>query len=244
MPYLEVTPVSALSPWVECAWSLDSVEPVFEHRVPPDGALDLVYDRRNGLRAVGTMTRQQSFDFPDGASMAGIRFRPGMARTFLGVPPELTDRTVPLEELWDRRARELLRKLDDAKSIQEAMSLLLSGLGQPGHSPNPVQHAIGAIADAHGNADLDRIASHANLSPRQFRRRCLEESGLTPKHLCRVLRFRHACRMAEKQDRPNWSGIAAEVEYFDQAHLIRDFHEFTGTTPMAVFSNTRVPESR
>jgi hypothetical protein len=30
-----------------------------------------------------------------------------------------------------------------------------------------------------------------------------------------------------------------EAEYFDQAHLIRDFQDFTGHTPMAVFSNTR-----
>ena len=37
----------------------------------------------------------------------------------------------------------------------------------------------------------------------------------------------------------NWSDIALEAEYFDQAHLIRDFHQFTGRTPMAVFSNTR-----
>jgi AraC-like DNA-binding protein len=75
------------------------------------------------------------------------------------------------------------------------------------------------------------------LSPRQFRRRCLEESGLTPKRLSRVLRFRHACRIARAAKRPNWSDIALEAGYFDQAHLIRDFHKFTGLTPMAVFSN-------
>jgi AraC-like DNA-binding protein len=54
-----------------------------------------------------------------------------------------------------------------------------------------------------------------------------------------VLRFRHACRIADGPGRPNWPHIALEAEYFDQAHLIRDFHQFTGQTPMAVFSNTR-----
>jgi AraC-like DNA-binding protein len=32
--------------------------------------------------------------------------------------------------------------------------------------------------------------------------------------------------------------IALESGYFDQAHLIRDFRQFTGRPPMSVFSNT------
>jgi AraC-like DNA-binding protein len=206
--------------------------------VPPDGCLDIVYDRGGGLRAIGTMTAEQRFDYPAGAGLAGIRFRPGVARAFLGASAaELTDGSAPLEDLWPRRARELARQLDDAKSIQRAMGILLGSLPQPAAAPNPVQRAIEALATSHGSADLDSAASQANLSPRQFRRRCLEESGLTPKRLSRVLRFRHACRIARAAGRPNWSDIALEAEYFDQAHLIRDFREFTGLTPMAVFSN-------
>ena len=74
-------------------------------------------------------------------------------------------------------------------------------------------------------------------TPVQFRRRCLEESGLTPKHLCRVLRFRRACALAHPA--ADWAEIAAGAGYFDQSHLIRDFREFTGRTPVSVFSNTR-----
>lgn len=79
------------------------------------------------------------------------------------------------------------------------------------------------------------------MSPRQFRRRCLEESGLTPKHLARVLRFRHAWRMAHSAAALNWSAIALDAGYCDQAHFIRDFREFTRETPMAVLSNTAEP---
>ena len=35
-----------------------------------------------------------------------------------------------------------------------------------------------------------------------------------------------------------WAAIATDAGYFDQAHLIRDFHEFTGRAPVSVFSNT------
>jgi AraC-like DNA-binding protein len=237
--YREQPPRAPLSRWVECAWVLDSAQPVAAHRVPPDGCLDIVYDRSHGLRAIGAMTKEQRFHFPEGASLTGVRFRPGMAGTFLGVSPaELTDRTPPLEDLWPRHARKCKRQLDDADSIHHAMRILLDNLPAPDANLTPTQRAIEALAAANGNADLDSAARQANLSPRQFRRRCLEESGLTPKRLCRVLRFRHACRMAGEADRLDWSAIAQEAEYFDQSHLIRDFHEFTGHTPMAVFSNT------
>jgi AraC-like DNA-binding protein len=238
--YREEPPNAPLSRWVECAWFIESAEAVTGHRVPPDGCLDIIYDRRHGLRAIGTMTIEQRFHFPPGAHMTGIRFRPGMAGNFLGVSlAELTDRSAPLEDLFPRRARELKRQLDDANSIQDAMRILLGSLPPPITALTPTQQAIEALAVANGNADLDFAARQANLSLRQFRRRCLEESGLTPKRLCRVLRFRHACRIAGGVDRLNWSAIALEAEYFDQSHLIRDFHEFTGHTPMAVFSNTR-----
>jgi AraC-like DNA-binding protein len=236
----EQPPTAPLSRWVECAWFLNSAEAVSEPRVPPDGCLDIVYDRANGLRAIGTMTKEQQFHFPKGACLAGVRFRPGMAGSFLGIPPvELTDSSTPLEDLWPRRARGLGRQLDDTESVEDAMRILLDHLPEPNAALTPTQRALEALAVANGNANLEDMARQANLSPRQFRRRCLQESGLTPKQLCRVLRFRHACRMAGEHGRPNWSAIAAEAEYFDQAHLIRDFHQFTGQTPMAVFSKTR-----
>jgi AraC-like DNA-binding protein len=190
------------------------------------------------------MTREQRFHYPEGAYLTGIRFRPGMATTFLGISAaELTDASVPLEDLWPRHARQLTRQMDDARSIQAAMQVLFDHLPAPNAILTPTQLAVEALTIANGNADLDVAARQANLSVRQFRRRCLEESGLTPKRLCRVLRFRHACRLARQTNYRNWSAIAMEAEYFDQSHLIRDFQEFTGYAPMSVFSNTHARRS-
>jgi AraC-like DNA-binding protein len=239
--YREQSPSEPLSCWVECAWSFETRTAAVS-RVPPDGCVDILYERGRGLRVVGTMTVEQRFDYAPGAAMTGVRFHPGVAGTFLDVSPaEFTDVSVPLDDLWPRRARELKRQLDDAPSIQEARKLLLDRVGVPGSAMNPVQQAISALTAAHGSADLDEMARHANLSPRQFRRRCLEESGLTPKHLARVLRFRHACRIAQSASGLGWSAVALDAGYCDQSHFIRDFREFMGETPMAVLSNTAEP---
>lgn len=238
--YREAAPTGSLSGWVECAWFLESPTPVREHRVAPDGCVDIIYDRDSGLRVIGTMTVERRFDYAGGAAVAGIRFRPGMAATFLGSSPaELTDGSAALDDLWPRRAHALQQRLDDSTSVQEVMQLLLDSVAVPASTQNPVQRAIDALRSNNGNADLDALARHANLSPRQFRRRCLEESGLTPKHLARVLRFRYACQIARAAGRRlDWAVIALDAGYCDQSHFIRDFREFTGRTPMSDLSNT------
>jgi len=161
-----------------------------------------------------------------------------MAGAFLGASPgEFTDRTVALEEVWGRRARQLERRLGDAGSLEECLGILRDALGAPAREPDGVQRVIALMRAAHGDLDLDWAARQAGLSARQFRRRAVEESGLGPKQLCRVLRFRRACELAARG--VGWASVAGEAGYFDQAHLIRDFREFTGATPMAVFSKTR-----
>lgn len=237
--YREQSVSAVLAPWVECVWNLESRTPLLGHRVPPDGCLDIIYDRASGLRVIGAMTREQRFDYPDGAAIAGIRFHPGMAGRFLPLSArELTDGSILLEDLWPHRARELGRQLDDECSIEEASEILARSLRVPDTTHDPVEHAIAAMTAARGNVDLDWIARQANLSARQFRRRCLEESGLTPKLLCRILRFRYASHLAHAAKPRNWAAVALEARYFDQAHFIRDFRQFTGVPPMSVFSKT------
>lgn len=209
--------------------------------VRPDGCLDIVYSHTEGLRAVGAMTVERRFDQLAGSVLCGVRFRPGMARDFFRVSAsELTDAVILLDDLPGIGARELEHRLSDVKSSEEGARLLAASLRPPSCAPTPVQRAIAAIAETRGTADLDSVSRQAGLSPRQFRRRCLEESGLTPKQLCRILRFRRALQLGGTVAR-DWAGIAAEAGYFDQAHLIRDFREFTGQTPMAVFSNRARP---
>ena len=73
--------------------------------------------------------------------------------------------------------------------------------------------------------------SHKHLITR-FR----QQIGLTPKVAARLVRFdgvwRHLDQRASASGPSwSWSRVAAEAGYADQAHLIRDFRRFTGTTP-------------
>src|SRR5690348_13232294 len=191
--YSEQAPPPALARYMECAWSLSSADAIRGHRVPPDGCVDIVYSREQGARVVGTMTTEQRFDYSAGTTIVGVRFRPAMAGLFLRIAAaELTDLISPLEQIWGSAGHRLTNQLDSAGSATHCIERITAALSAPSRSLGPIHRAIEAITAAHGAVDLEFIARQANLSARQFRRRCFETSGLTPKQLCRVLRFRRA----------------------------------------------------
>jgi len=180
------------------------------------------------------MTVEQRFRFAGRMETVGVRFHPGMASGFLKLPADLlTDDSTALEDLWGSGARQLRRRLDDAATSDACLRVLAGALVPPKQAAGPVERALRFLAASNGAADVVWMARQAGLSPRQFRRRCVETAGLGPKRLARVLRFRHANRLAAEARLPDWAAIAAAAGYFDQAHLIRDFREFTGRTPAA-----------
>ena len=68
-------------------------------------------------------------------------------------------------------------------------------------------------------------------SRKQLINRFRQHIGLPPKLAARVIRFSHAVRLLQESEERNWMDIAFDAGYYDQSHLIRDFLEFTGSTP-------------
>jgi AraC-like DNA-binding protein len=231
--YSERAPAESLRTRLECVWTIDVTHPISQV-VRPDGCIDIIYTRGSSvsrLDVVGTMTTSRSHSFDRGTRITGLRFLPGKSPAVPAV-----DAVVPLRDML--RIGDLQHRLDDGNDPGALLSAWLAkhnGCPEYREPSTAVEQAL-RFLDAGRN--LDEVAAAANLSVRQFRRRCAELTGLSPRHLARILRFRKACQMAGEAPRPNWAGIACNAGYFDQAHLIRDFREFAGATPMAVFSNT------
>ena len=78
---------------------------------------------------------------------------------------------------------------------------------------------------------LEAVIRRVALSPRRFIELFHEETGLTPKLFCRVMRFQAALSQANVGQQVSWSAVAADCGYFDQSHFIHDFKSFTGLSP-------------
>ena len=71
-----------------------------------------------------------------------------------------------------------------------------------------------------------------------------EQVGLRPKLAARLVRFEGVWRRLDQVGgRLDWGRVAGEAGSADQAHLIRDFHQFTGSTPAAFVART-IPAGR
>ena len=233
---------------VQCLWTHQTDDAEAGYRVLPDGCTDILFTRESGeprrLDVVGTMTRAQRFDLPARRLTIGLRFRPGMAAQALRVrADELTDTAIPLGDLLGSRVSGVSERLAEARTIPQYLAALRRVLPTTA-TIEPVHRAIQSLVTAPCEIRIEELASKANLSPRQFRRVCLRETGLTPKRFARVMRFCSTLEHLRQMRRLDWADLAAECGFYDQAHLINEFQELADISParfaaeMSVFSNT------
>ena len=233
--YCKHRPGARLENYVECYWSrLDEGSGV--HSVLPDGCADLLFTRKNNghaqLSLVGLMTKPLPVALSSGQAYFGIRFHPGMAAAFIPEAALLNDQTEPLESIWGKTARQLSERLTNAAGAAEMIRIAEQFL-RPLEPPDPTCRLLWQMRQT--AAPLENLICVAGLSNRHFRRQCLARSGVSPKYLERILRFRRSLERMRAlplhAPQPSWAQFAVACHYYDQAHFIRDFREFAGCTP-------------
>ena len=112
MTYREYPPPAPLRPYLACLWTARSA-PGRAHRVLPDNCIDILWQDDGGTPfAVGMMTSAILVPSATAVRTVAVRFRPGAARLFLGLPLDaLTDTRAGLPDLWGRSDA---HRLDDA----------------------------------------------------------------------------------------------------------------------------------
>jgi AraC-like DNA-binding protein len=232
-PYREFAPPDRLKQYVESFWTVEPGSSLSEYPVLPDGCVDIVYSPSvtRELQLVGAMTSARRFRLSAGQFQFGVRFRPAMSQAFLPLPgPDTLDQSIALSDLWGADARRLAEQISEAQSPRQCIGLIEARLVNPSDI-TLVQRLCSSIVQAAGHVRLDELAFQAGLSSRQLRRLFIEQVGLSPKHFCRVIRFRNTLSRLSERGRAGWVQMALDCGYYDQAHFINEFREFSGYTP-------------
>lgn len=172
-------------------------------------------------------------DSSEGASVAGIHFKPGGLAAFLPVPaPEVHNRHAGVIDLWRGSGSELCERVRGARSpdaMFASMEAWLLSLRRGRYERNPaVAFAVNEFAA--GPRSVAEVHDRTGFSARRFIDLFREEVGLTPKLFSRVQRFQDALKRINNGDL-DWAGIALDCGYFDQAHFNHDFRAFSGINP-------------
>ncbi|MFB8414745.1 helix-turn-helix domain-containing protein [Streptomyces albidoflavus] len=196
---------------------------------------------RFGSVAGGLMCRSVAIHHDGRQQGVQVALTPLGARAVYGVPAaELAHRLVPLDELLGALAVELSDRLRSATTWAARFAvldeLLLRAVGRSGHEHRvrpEVAEAWRRLVAARGGVQVGALAAELGWSRRYLGERFRGELGLSPKTFARVLRFAHAHELAAVGDPLPWGEVAAVSGYADQAHLVRDWREFTGRSPRA-----------
>jgi len=201
---------------------------------------------RGGLdiHAMGVRERVHRKRLRSGQWSVTARLRLGTHQAVLGAPAsQLTGRIVPLDELWgDVATRRLVNRLGEARAALDAAAILESAIAErvavkrPDRTPLPL---ITEAAARLASAGVGAVAADLSVSERHLRRLFREAVGVGPKTFARLSRFGRAVAAARRSARANWAGIATDVGYYDQAHLIADFRAIAGATPQALLAELR-----
>jgi AraC-like DNA-binding protein len=93
-----------------------------------------------------------------------------------------------------------------------------------------LEAAMGAMISRQGCLRVQALADGMGLSLRQFERRFTDHVGIGPKVYARILRFEAAIHKKSISSL-NWTSVAHELGYCDQAHMIHDFQSLSGESP-------------
>jgi len=237
--YREQAPPAPVESVLECAWISTADGGGEAAVVRPDGCMDLIFDGTK-IELVGAMTVTQRFAVNAPVRLHGLRFHSGWLAALMGIDAAAhTDRSLDLRDVDSKLDRAMRPAF--AAGTNAVFEAIGAWTGRRA-APKAALRALDWARARHGAAKVDWLAGQCGLSERQFRRQTIEQTGLPPKLLFRIWRFRRARALA---GRIPWAGLAAVCGYADQSHLIRDWREFTGDTPaMSEFSNSSSPSAR
>lgn len=259
MNYQVYTPSPELQPFVKCFWSLEdeAKEDHLKQRVLPDGCMEMIFHYGDlysqHFEDGSSIIQPRSFVFgqitkyieisPTGISgIISARFLPDGISPFLNMPlTSLENKAVPITELFGEDGKKLevavINGTDSQQRIMLIEAFLLSKLTEQKTIDAITKSCVDIIFQSHGQIGLAALADQMNINRRNMERKFTSAIGISPKQLARVARLQATLKMLGQKKFTSLTEIAYENGYYDQAHFIKDFREFTGISPKSFFAD-------
>jgi AraC-like DNA-binding protein len=258
MDYQVFAPDTELQPFVKCFWTMeaDRMEEPVKQRILPDGCMEMMFHYGDGYRQYfhdgSSILQPKSFVFGqitnyievEPTGMTGIvsaRFLPEGLTPFLEIPVSmLANKAVSIADIFGEKGTELEKEVMTTAGNQQRIKIieafLLSLLTTPQAIDIITRTCVEVIFQSHGQLGITELADKVKLNRRNMERKFTSVIGMSPKQLSKVVRLQATLKMLDKQRFNSLTSLAYENGYYDQAHFIKDFREFTGMSPKLFFA--------
>ncbi|MFZ3264647.1 MAG: AraC family transcriptional regulator [Terriglobales bacterium] len=231
-------PSADLAPWIAhywiIHWDLRGCDPQATESVPHPN-IHLIFE--NGAAVVaGVQTHKFSRLLQGEARVFGVKFRPGGFRPFYrAAVSKLADRIIPAGRVFgdDLKAfKEIaLSSCKENDKIQAANAFFHVRMPQPDPALLLAGQLVDRILQKPEIKTVDDLVRSAGMGKRSLQRLFSEYVGVSPKWVIRRYRLHELIEKFNSGGEPDWSQLALDLGYFDQAHLINDFKSFVGYPP-------------
>lgn len=188
----------------------------------------------------GVRTRPITIPSGNGSRMLVVAFKKGMAHPFYPFPmSELTDTVVMADLVFGISMVELREQLLAAGTVGEMfylleMFLLTRGGDRLHETPTNrcIEYVLNGILNQPTYFKFQNLTDRIGYSQKHFIDLFKKQVGVTPKQYLRIIRFQKVVQELEQNASScDWSGLALQSGFYDQAHFINDFRDFSGFTP-------------
>lgn len=260
MNYNTYTPQPALSAIVKCYWTLEvHAEAAGQKQlILPDGCVDMCFilgddikrftDENNFIiqprqMLLGQITKPFYIEPAGYVNTFAARFYPYGFTPFIQLPlSELANSETPLHILFgNETAAQLSNDISNANNSSDRIKIIETFLLNRLCSAETIDKLVRTTVDTmfltRGSQPVHKLLQNHLPRRRQIERNFKKQIGISPKQLSKVIRLQTSLQMLLNQTTETFTGIACENAYYDQAHFIKDFKEFTGITPKEFLSN-------
>lgn len=259
MNYQVFEPNENLQWLVKCYWTLDSPneENPEKQTIVPDGCMEMIFHYKDLYRqytdngksiiqprcfVIGQLTQPLEIAPTGETGIFSVRFHPNGFRPFATIPIKRMENTaVSLEKIFGKEGLEIEEKILSTHSTLERIHLievfLLERLKNAQMIDRIVKSTVETILTGNGQLSVDELSKQINSNRRQLERKFSSVIGLSPKQLSKTIRLQSTLKMLLDKNFTSLTTLAYENEYYDQAHFIKDFKEFTGLTPKEFYGS-------
>lgn len=252
-----------LKPFVKVVWSMEGDRSVVngpKMHILPDTCVELVFhfgdpyqttfaDQSTSIQSrsfiVAQMKKFMNIEAFGRTGIIAVRFTALGAYHFFGTPmKEVANGETKLELVWKALADEIEDQIQQAVSTDDRSKIVQKYLQlqllRNGYVDKAVDFCIREIKRTNGMIRVEALANNAGLSCRQLIRRFDQYVGISPKEFARITKFISSLDMLSQSRLKTFTDVALDSGYFDQAHFIHDFREYSGMTPGEYLSATNV----